>query len=245
MLVAVFSFNAQSMSQPDAHTPLSKLPNFDPRAIPVNGIDSHLPAVGREALAPDALRTRFAAPPPWEPEVWAERKFADRQPARASVLVPVVMRERPTVLLTERTTHLSTHSGQVAFPGGKRDETDIDAAHTALREAHEEIGLAPHLVEVIGTMPTYTTGTQFIITPVVALVNPDHRLVLNEFEVADAFEVPLEFLMNPAHHHRHSIEWAGVRREWFAMPYMDGTTERFIWGATAGMLRNLYRFLAA
>jgi len=228
-----------------AVTPLSKLPNFDPRAIPVAGIDSHLPAVPPGALAPNALRARFAAPPQWEPEVWAERAFEDRQPALAAVLVPLVMRERPMVLLTERTTHLSTHSGQVAFPGGRRDDTDIDVAHTALREAQEEIGLAPELVEVIGTLPTYTTGSQFIITPVVALVNPDHTLALNPFEVASAFEVPLDFLMNPAHHHRHSLEWEGVRREWFSMPYMDDRDERFIWGATAGMLRNFYRFLAA
>lgn len=228
-----------------ADTPLSKLPNFDPRAVPVLGIDTHLPAVAQEALVPSALRERFLAPPSWEPEVWTERKFADRPMARASVLVPIVMRHRPTVLLTERTTHLSTHSGQVAFPGGKRDETDTDAAHTALREAHEEIGLHPGLIEVIGQMPTYTTGSQFIITPVVALISPDHRLTLNAFEVADAFEVPLDFLMNPAHHHRHAFEWAGARREWFSMPYMDGNSERFIWGATAAMLRNFYRFLVA
>ncbi|HSI53992.1 MAG: CoA pyrophosphatase [Ramlibacter sp.] len=228
-----------------ADTALSKLPNFDPRAVPVLGIDTHLPAVGPEVLSPDALRRRFASPPGWEPEVWAERKFAEREPAHASVLVPVVMRDRPTVLLTERSTHLSTHSGQVAFPGGKRDKTDTDAAHTALREAQEEIGLAPELVEVIGQMPTYTTGTRFIITPVVALVDPAHQLTLNAFEVADAFEVPLEFLMNPAHHHRHALEWAGARREWFSIPYMDGTSERFIWGATAAMLRNFYRFLVA
>ncbi|HET6827887.1 MAG TPA: CoA pyrophosphatase, partial [Ramlibacter sp.] len=170
---------------------------------------------------------------------------ADRQPAKASVLVPVVMRERPMVLLTERTTHLSTHSGQVAFPGGKRDETDADDAETALREAHEEVGLPRDMAEVIGTMPTYTTGTQFIITPVVALVRPDYPMALNPHEVADAFEVPLEFLMNPAHHRRHRFEWAGATREWFSIPYMDGTTERFIWGATAAMLRNFYRFLAA
>jgi hypothetical protein len=94
-------------------------------------------------------------------------------------------------------------------------------------------------------MPTYRTGTQFIITPVVALVRPEHRLTLNPFEVADAFEVPLDFLMNPAHHRRHFVEWNGGRREWFSMPYMDGTTERFIWGATAAMLRNFYRFLSA
>ncbi|AMO25540.1 DNA mismatch repair protein MutT [Ramlibacter tataouinensis] len=225
--------------------PLSKLPNFDPRRVPVAGIDSHLPAVAPQALLPQALRARFASPPTWEPEVWAERRFADRPPALASVLVPLVMREHPTLLLTERATHLSTHSGQVAFPGGKRDATDRDEAHTALREAQEEIGLDPAHVEVLGAMPTYTTGTRFIVTPVVALVNPSHRLVLNAHEVADAFEVPLEFLMNPAHHHRHQLEVEGLRREWFSMPYMDGATERFIWGATAGMLRNFYRFLSA
>lgn len=228
-----------------AFVPLSKLPNFDPRTAPVVGIDTHLPAVDGAALTPDALRRRFASPPAWEPEVWAERKFTDRPPMRAAVLVPIVMREHPTVLLTERTTHLSTHSGQVAFPGGKRDETDTDAAHTALREAHEEIGLEREWVEVLGEMPTYTTGTQFVITPVVALVRPGHQLALNAYEVADAFEVPLAFLMNPAHHHRHAFEFAGARREWFSMPYMDGTSERFVWGATAGMLRNLYRFLIA
>jgi 8-oxo-dGTP pyrophosphatase MutT (NUDIX family) len=228
-----------------ATTPLSQLPNFDPRTVPVIGIDTHLPAVDAHALTPDALRERFLAPPAWEPEVWTERKFSQREPALASVLVPIVMREKPTVLLTERTTHLSTHSGQVAFPGGKRDETDTDEAHTALREAHEEIGLEAHWIEVIGQMPIYTTGSQFIITPVVALVDPQHRLKLNAFEVADAFEVPLEFLMNPAHHRRHAVEFGGVRREWFSMPYMDGAAERFVWGATAAMLRNFYRFLAA
>jgi 8-oxo-dGTP pyrophosphatase MutT (NUDIX family) len=226
-------------------TPLSKLPHFDPRRVPVTGIDAHLPAVARELLTPQALRGRFVHPPAWQPELWAERSFTDRLPARASVLVPVVMRERPTVLLTERTTHLSTHSGQVAFPGGKRDETDRDEAHTALREAQEEVGLDPSQVEVLGTLPTYTTGTRFIITPVVALISPAHHLTLNAHEVASAFEVPLEFLMNPAHHHRHLLDVEGVRREWFSMPYMDGATERFIWGATAGMLRNFYRFLAA
>jgi 8-oxo-dGTP pyrophosphatase MutT (NUDIX family) len=225
--------------------PLSKLPHFDPRAVPVSGIDTHLPAVPRTSLTPQALRERFVSPPSWEPEVWAERKFTERAPAAASVLVPIVMRERPTVLLTERTTHLSTHSGQVAFPGGKRDDTDRDDAHTALREAQEEIGLEPSLIEVLGSMPTYTTGTQFIVTPVVALVSPDHQLKLNAYEVADAFEVPLDFLMNPAHHRRHHFEWEGGRREWFSMPYMNGNIERFIWGATAGMLRNFYRFLAA
>jgi len=225
--------------------PLSKLPHFDPRTVPVAGIDSHLPPVARAAMAPDALRDRFRVPPAWEPEIWAEKRFTDRQPAEAAVLVPIVMRDEPTVLLTERATHLSTHSGQVAFPGGKRDDTDRDASHTALREAHEEIGLHDRHVEVLGQMPTYTTGTRFIVTPVVALVRPDAPLEINAHEVADAFEVPLKFLMNPAHHRRHVFDAMGTRREWFSMPYMDGDTERFIWGATAAMLRNFYRFLAA
>ena len=224
---------------------LSKLPNFDPRTAAVAGIDTHLPPVHRDALTPEALRARFDMTRAWQPEITQERPWTANPTAHASVLVPIVGRKQPTVILTERTTHLSTHSGQVAFPGGKRDETDTDAAHTALREAHEEIGLEQGCVDVIGQMPTYTTGSRFIITPVVALVRPDHVLQLNTYEVADAFEVPLEFLMNPAHHRRHVLEWEGHRREWFSMPYMDGSTERFIWGATAAMLRNLYRFLAA
>jgi 8-oxo-dGTP pyrophosphatase MutT (NUDIX family) len=228
-----------------AGTPLSRLPNFDPRTVPVTGVDSHLPAVGPQAFTPEALRERFRAPPKWEPEVWSEPRFMDREAAEASVLVPIVTREQPTVLLTERTTHLSTHSGQVAFPGGKRDATDRDAAYTALREAQEEVGLDAQWIEVLGTMPTYRTGSQFIITPVVALVAPEHTLTINPNEVADAFEVPLEFLMNPAHHRRHFVEWANGRREWFSMPWMDGDKERFVWGATAAMLRNFYRFLSA
>jgi 8-oxo-dGTP pyrophosphatase MutT (NUDIX family) len=227
-------------------TPLSKLPNFDPREVPVLAVDAHLPAVAPERLTPPALRERFAWPPVWEPELRLEPAFTDRRMAAASVLVPVVMRERPMVLLTQRTAHLSTHSGQVAFPGGKRDETDIDAADTALREAHEEIGLDRSLAEVLGVLPTYTTGTMFVITPVIALVRPDYRLALNAHEVADAFEVPLDFLMDPAHHRRHAIEFSGTRREWYSMPWREeGGRERFIWGATAGMLRNFYRFLAA
>lgn len=226
-------------------TALSRLPGFDPRVAPVVGIDNHLPPVSPERLTAAALRQRFAEPRPWQPEITIERRFTDRQPALASVLVPIVQRDRPMVLLTERTAHLTTHSGQVAFPGGKQDATDADAADTALREAYEEIGLERHWAEVIGHLPTYTTGTMFIVTPVIALVQPDYRLTINPFEVADAFEVPLDFLMNPAHHHHHRVEIGGSAREWLSMPYMDGSTERFIWGATAAMLRNFYRFLIA
>ena len=223
----------------------SKLPHFDPRQIPVTGVDSHLPAIPLTSLQPEALRGRFTFPPLWVPELLLEQKFMDRAPMHASVLLPIVMREQPMVLLTQRTQHLSTHSGQIAFPGGKVDEDDADATATALREAQEEVGLAPSFVEVLGVMPHYVTGSAFIITPVVALVHPGFTLAPNADEVDDVFEVPLEFLMNPAHHQRHIFEWEGVRREWFSMPYQDAMRQRFIWGATAGMLRNFYCLLSA
>ena len=213
--------------------------------MPVTGTDAHLPAVALERLQAQALRERFRQPPDWAPEVRREPRFTDRHPAQAAVLVPLVQREQPTLLLTQRTTHLSTHSGQVAFPGGRVDEGDADAVAAALREAEEEIGLPPRHVEVLGTLPTYVTGTAFVVTPVVALVRPGFALRPNPHEVQDAFEVPLAWLMDPAHHRRHVMDWDGVQREWFSMPYDDGGRERFIWGATAGMLRNFYRLLIA
>lgn len=229
--------------------PLSSLPGFDPREVPVTGVDSHLAAVSPERLAPEALRRRFIDPPIWTPEVLKEQRFSERKSMAASVLIAIVMRPRPTVLLTQRTAHLSTHSGQIAFPGGKADASDADAQATALREAEEEVGLPPSHVQVIGKLPIYLTGTAFVVTPVVALVEPGFSLTPNPDEVADAFEVPLDFLMSPGQHRRHVMEWGGIRREWFSMPYLDDVggvpTERFIWGATAGMLRNFYRFLSA
>ena len=225
--------------------PLSALPGFDPRLVPVAGVDAHLPAVPAAAQTPEALRARFARPPQWQPEVVLEKKFMDRAPAHASVLVPIVLRAQPMVLLTERTAHLSTHSGQVAFPGGRADPGDATPADTALREAQEEVGLAPEFVEVLGSLSTYVTGSSFIITPVVGLVRPDCVLQPNPYEVADLFEVPLAFLLDPAHHRRHVFDADGVHREWFSMPYQDGAKTRFIWGATAGMLRNFYRFMQA
>jgi len=226
-------------------TPLSKLPNFDPRTVPVDGVDGHLAAVEPGSLAPHAIRQRFLAPPIWQPEFREEPSWANRLPIPASVLIPVVLRARPTVLLTQRTAHLSTHSGQIAFPGGKQDLEDADLVATALREAQEEVGLQPEFVQIIGTLPVYVTGSAFIITPVVGLVQSGFTLAPNANEVDDVFEVPLDFLMNPANHRRHTLVAEGVQREWISMPYMDGADERFIWGATAGMLRNLYRFLQA
>ena len=224
---------------------MATLPGFDPQLVPIERVDHDLPPIGPERLTPQALRERFAAPPAWAPEVVRERKFMDRAPAAAAVLVGLVLRDAPTVLLTQRTAHLSTHSGQVAFAGGKCDPDDTDAAATALREAHEEIGLSTHCVEVIGHLPEYITGSAFHVTPVVGLIAPPLSLQPNPHEVQSVFEVPLDFLMNPAHHRWHLHVHEGVQRRWLSMPYDDGQQLRFIWGATAGMLRNLYRFLAA
>lgn len=197
-----------------------------------------------ERMQAQSLRDRFRAPPVWQPELVQERAYLDRPTAHAAVLLGLVMRQEPMVLLTRRANHMSTHSGQVAFPGGKVDPQDTDVRHTALREAHEEVGLHPSRVQVLGELPTYTTGSAFVVTPVVALIDPEFQATPNPSEVAQVFEVPLSFLMNPAHHRRHAHEAQGVRREWYSMPYIQGEQEHFIWGATAGMLRNFYRFLS-
>lgn len=222
-------------------------PSFDPRQVPVvpGAASEGLQAVQHALMTPQALRQRFAHPPDWAPELVRERRFTDRAPAPAAVLLPLVMRDSLHLLLTQRTAHLSTHSGQIAFPGGKVDADDADATAAALRETEEETGLHPDDVEVLGTLPQYITGTQFFITPVVALVRPGFTLRPNPHEVDDVFEVPLAFLMDPANHRRHALAWNGEVREWYSMPYQDGARERFIWGATAGMLRNFYHLLRA
>ena len=154
----------------------------------------------------------------------------------AAVLFPIVLRDNgQTVLLTQRTAHLKDHAGQISFPGGRVEEEDQSPVHTALRETEEEIGLARKHVEVLGFLPEYRTGTGFRVTPVVALVTPPFELALDPFEVAEAFEVPLAFLLDPDNHKRHSLHYRGALRHFFAMPYGD----YFIWGATAGMIRSL------
>ncbi len=224
---------------------------LDARAVPVTGTDAHLPAVPADRLSAAALRERFARRLDWQPEFTGDGRIGlDREPAHAAVLVPLVQRGASlNLLLTRRTEHLRDHAGQISFPGGRAEPEDGGPAATALRETREEIGLPAHHIDVIGQMPTYTTVTRFVVTPVVALVHPPFELALDGFEVAEAFEVPLAFLMNPAHHQRHVIDFAGAQRHFLSMPWhgqgSDGTQrEYFIWGATAAMLRNLYRFLS-
>ena len=221
----------------------------DPRAVPVAGHDGHLPPVDPTRLLPAWLRERFAAPPAWEPETRGDGgRFAGYERSDASVLVPLVQRDHGlTLLLTQRTAHLRDHAGQISFPGGRAEPTDADAVDTALREAEEEVGLARRHVEVIGALPVYRTVTHYDVTPVVALVQPPFDLRIDSQEVAEAFEVPLSFLMSPANHRRHVFDWDGGSHQFLSMPWPrpDGQGEYFIWGATAAMLRNFYRLLAA
>lgn len=165
---------------------------------------------------------------------------ADPPPKPAAVLIPVVARAEATVLLTQRSGALSSHAGQISFPGGRIDAGDTTPIDTALREAEEEIGLARHLVRPLGYMPPFLSRTGYRIVPVVSLVQPGFELTLNASEVTDAFEVPLAFLMDPANHQYQSREWQGRRRWFYAMPYGD----RYIWGITAGILRNLWERLS-
>lgn len=160
----------------------------------------------------------------------------------AAVLVPLVERDGgPNIILTQRTETLRSHSGQVAFPGGRIDPEDATPEAAALRETHEEIGIAPERVEVFGRMPDYLTGSGYRIAPIFGLVDPDARVDANPEEVAAIFEVPLAFLMNPANHVRKSRVWEGQERFFWTMPHGD----RYIWGVTAGIIRTIYERLYA
>lgn len=216
---------------------------FDPEKLPVEALGGEA-ALDPERLTPDWLRQRFASPPDWQPEPPGEAWGARAEMMPASVLLPLVQREGGlTMLLTVRTAHLSAHAGQISFPGGRAESYDASAIATALRESEEEIGLQRRHVDVIGTLPDYITGTGYRVTPVVGLIAPPFELAADANEVAEIFEVPLQFLMDGMNHQRLSLELpeGAGQRSFYAMPY----DRFFIWGATAGMLRNLFHFLRA
>jgi 8-oxo-dGTP pyrophosphatase MutT (NUDIX family) len=160
----------------------------------------------------------------------------------AAVLVPVI--DRPagaTILLTQRTDHLPDHPGQLSFPGGSIETADIDAEAAALRETEEEVGLARERVEIIGRLDDYAVRTGFLVSPFVGIVRPPFELQPDPIEVAEAFEVPLEFILDNANHERRSRQFKGIESHFYVLPYED----RYIWGATAGMLINLYEILVS
>jgi 8-oxo-dGTP pyrophosphatase MutT (NUDIX family) len=226
---------------------------FDPREVPIVSRDSHMPAIEQGLLTPDGLRLRFTQEKSWEAEVTDENRAAlareglvkagrGNELTPAAVLIPLIIYENELkILLTQRSVHLYDHPGQISFPGGRSDPGDNSAIDTALREAKEEIGLSSDRVEVLGSLPHYLTITGYQVTPVVSLVNAGHAYQPDEFEVADIFEVPMTYLMNPHHHEQRMWQSPQGYRRFYAMPYEN----KFIWGATAGMLRNLYHFLKA
>jgi 8-oxo-dGTP pyrophosphatase MutT (NUDIX family) len=221
---------------------------------PYNGIADPFTETGLRALARRGLSAapsdaifdprsgQALGPGDWDLNPELKGDVAVMLPPRpAAVLVPIVLRPTLTVLLTQRSHDLPSHPGQISFPGGKVDAGDNGPLDCALREAWEEIGLPPANVEPLGYLDSYRTGTGFQIVPVVALVQPGFTLALDPREVSEAFEVPLQFLMDPANHRKDSREWRGRRRFFYAMPY----EERYIWGATAGMLKNMHQRLFA
>ena len=215
---------------------------FDPQLIPVESLAGET-AVAADRLNADWLRRHFAAAATWTPEQSDEHlmRMKEGHPTPASVLIPLVLHaDGITVLLTQRSEHLNDHGGQISFPGGRQEASDRDAIETALRETEEEVGLARSHVEVLGLLPEYVTATNYRVTPVVGLVQPPFDTHADPEEVAEIFEVPLAFLMDGANHQRRAATFPnGMHRTFYAMPY-----ERFfIWGATAGMLRNLFHFL--
>jgi len=230
-----------------AATPLS----FDAQAIPIHEVCADQPIVAVHHLHPANLKSRFLNPPAWQPEITDENRqviaagiIQNRQAAgkitQAAVLIPLLLKaDGLSVLLTQRTDHLHDHAGQISFPGGRMDPGDSSPNDTALRESEEEIGLDRQGVEIIGHLPQYLTVSGYSVTPVVGLVKPQAEYALDAFEVADVFEVPLHFLMDPANHQVRVWESDQGSRRFYSMPYEN----RFIWGATAGMLRNLYHLL--
>lgn len=221
---------------------------LDARALPFELPDDDPPALSLAALEPPSVRALFAAGHAgFEPEIRSDRAVDHPPPRPAAVLVALLEGEGgQSVLLTRRPSHLRAHSGQIAFPGGRAEPADADRRMTALREAHEEVGLPPDAVDVIGMLPEYLTASGFAITPVIGAVRGRPALVPDPAEVDEIFEVPLGWLMDARNHQRRRILFEGRERVIYAMPWQPASTPRveyFIWGVTAAILRNLYLYL--
>ncbi len=217
--------------------------SFEPHHLPVDSIAGEA-ALDPERMTSSWLRSRFANPTPWVPEYTEEQlqRQAGRSLRKAAVLMPIVIRpEGLTLLFTLRNADLTDHAGQISFPGGRIESYDMTPVDTALRETEEEVGLARQHIEPIGVLPDYFTGTGYCVTPVAALVQPPFELRPDPREVAEVFEVPLAFLMDGMNHQRRTLKLPDgfSQRSFYVMPY----DRFFIWGATAGMLRNLFHFL--
>lgn len=223
------------------------LPDFDPRVQPIVQTQALQP-LASGAMQLDFICQAFARPIKWQVEpLFADAFLADTthydNVVRAAVLMPLV--QRPSglhVLFTRRASHLYDHAGQICFPGGRIEPLDVDEVATALRETHEEIGVAPEFIQLIGTQPGLLTTTGFTMKPVIGMMRPGYTLAPDLAEVAEVFEVPLSVLMDPKQHHLHRLQLPyGQSRHYFSITWQS----YFIWGATAALIRNFYRYLAA
>lgn len=224
--------------------------DFDPASVPVIKIDSDLPPIAKSQLTVRAIEAKFH-----DFAAMSARKHTPKPTAqescctlkRAAVLLPIWHSNQPTVLFTKRAQTLSKHAGQIAFPGGRLDPQDASVVAAALREAHEEVGLEARFVTILGPLPLVQTSTGYAVSPIVALIQPEAKSFLkaNACEVDDIFEVPLDYLLNPANHRHHYYRDHGLERQWLSIPYQDSASGKnhFIWGMTARIVRSLYQFM--
>lgn len=224
------------------------VPGFDPQTQPIVPLSDILLPLSNEAVQLNFIREAFSTTIEWQVEpVFTESFQADSLDlvgiVQAAVFVPLIQRaDGLHLLFTRRASHLYDHAGQICFPGGRIEATDQDAVAAALRETHEEIGVQPEYIQLLGTQPGFLTSTRFTMKPVIGYVTPGFTIRPDLTEVAEVFEVPLSFLMDPSHHFLHRAHLPdGGHRFYFSMPWK----EYFIWGATAALIRNLYHFLAA